>query len=137
MNDFNSGVIEEFRSSGGRTKGWGSHLIVMHTIGAQSGAKRLNPVLGLRDGDTWFVAASKGGSPEHPAWYFNLLAHPELDIEVAGEGGVEVVPVRASELQGQERDAAWQRFVEHSPAFAQYAARAGARVIPVLGLTRR
>jgi len=137
MSDFNAGVIDEFRANGGRTRGWGRHLVVLHTIGAKSGAERLNPVMGLRDGDTWIVAASKGGAPEHPSWYFNLLAHPDIDIEVAGDDGVEVVPVRASVLQGAERDAAWQRLAERSPAFEKYAARTGGRTIPIVRLERR
>ncbi len=137
MSDFNAGVIEEFRSNGGRTRGWGRHLIVMHSIGAKSGAERLNPVMSIRDGDDWLVAASKGGSPEHPAWYFNLLAHPDIDIEVAGEAGVETVPVTATVVDAAGHAAVWRLFTDRSPAFEQYAARTGGRIIPVVRLTRR
>lgn len=137
MSDFNAGVIEEFRSNGGRTRGWGDSLVVLHTIGAKSGAERLNPVMGIRDGDGWLVAASKGGSPEHPSWYHNLLAHPEVVIEVAGENGVETVPVSASVVDESGYAAAWQRFTDRSPAFEQYAARTGGRVIPVVRLSPR
>ena len=137
MSDFNAGVIDEFRSNDGHTRGWGRALIVMHTVGAKSGAVRLNPVMSVRDGDDWLVTASKGGAPEHPAWYFNLLAHPEIDIEVAGEAGVETVPVTASVVDDAGHAAAWQRFTDRSPAFAQYAARTGGRVIPVIRLVRR
>ena len=138
MSDFNADIVEEFRTHGGATRIFGDGLVLMHTIGAKSGAVRLHPVLGLPDGDGWLIAASKGGAPEHPAWFHNLVAHPEIDVEVPdGRGGIAVVPVRAVVLEGAARDAAWQRFVGSSPAFAQYERRAAGRVIPVVRLARR
>lgn len=139
MSDFNTGIIEEFRANGGAvSRGFGTDLVLLHTIGAKSGAERIHPVLALRDGDAWLIAASKGGAPEHPAWFHNLLAQPDVELESPDlRGGIDTVAVRAESLQGEARDAAWARFVERSPAFAQYEERAGGRVIPVVRLARR
>ena len=136
MSDWNDRVIAEFRANDGVTKGWGKSLVVMHTIGAKSGEERLAPVLGSRDdAGGWYVVASKGGAPEHPAWYHNLVAHPRFDVEAHIDGGVQTVPVNAVELVGAEYDEIWQRFVDRSPAFQQYAERAG-RVLPIFHLVR-
>ncbi len=84
------------------------------------------------------IAASKGGAPENPAWFGNLRAHPDTRIEVGdGEGGVDTVDVTAEVLRGGERDAGWAQFTARSRGFAEYEAKAGGRVIPVVRLTRR
>ncbi len=76
----------------------------MHTIGAKSGEERLAPVMGLRLDDGWLIVASKGGAPENPAWYYNLLAHPEFDVEVHVDGEIATVPVtRASSTGARAR----------------------------------
>lgn len=135
---FNDSIIDEFRINGGAVSRFGSDLVLVHSIGAKSGAERVHPVLALRDGDAWLIAASKGGAPEHPAWFHNLVAHPEVVIEVPDQrGGTDTVPVRATALEGSEHAAAWARFVERSPAFAQYDVRSGARRIPVVRLAPR
>jgi len=135
---FNDAIIDEFRSNGGAvSRGFGTDLVLVHSTGAKSGEERIHPVLALRDGDAWLIAASKGGAPEHPAWFHNLVAHPYAVIESPDQrGGIDTVPVRAEALQGEARDAAWARFLDRSPAFAQYEERAG-RVIPVVRLSRR
>jgi deazaflavin-dependent oxidoreductase (nitroreductase family) len=136
---FNDDIIDEFRSNGGAvSRGFGTDLVLVHSTGAQSGAERIHPVLALRDGDAWLIAASKGGAPEHPAWYHNLVAHPEAEIEVPDlRGGIDTVAVRADVLSEGDHDAAWARFLDRSPAFAQYDERSGARRIPVVRLSRR
>lgn len=137
MSDWNERVIAEFRANDGVTKGWGKSLVVMHTIGARSGALRLAPVMTRRDGaGGWFTVASAGGAPEHPAWYHNLVAHPEIDVEAHVDGGIATVPVTVSELSGEDYDEAWRQFVAASPAFQQYADRAG-RVMPIMHLVPR
>jgi deazaflavin-dependent oxidoreductase (nitroreductase family) len=138
VSDFNAGIIAEFRAHGGAVNRFGSDLVLLHTVGAKSGAERIHPVLAIRDGDGWLIAASKGGAPEHPAWFHNLVAHPDATIEVPDQrGGIETVPVRATVLGDAERDPAWQRFIERSPGFAQYEQSAGGRRIPVLRLAPR
>lgn len=133
MTDWNQGIIDEFRANGGTVSRFGDALVLVHHIGAKTGAERISPVMGIReDPDTWLIAASKGGAPEHPAWYHNLIAHPEVSIETPdGE-----VPVRAEVLRGEERDRAWSRFTAASPGFKAYEDRT-ARVIPVVALRRR
>ena len=77
--------------------------------------------------------ASKAGAPQNPAWYHNLKTHPEVEIEV----GSDTIPVRASEAEGEERDHLFSTQAGRSPAFAEYQAKAGERLIPVMVLTPR
>ncbi|MCW2831077.1 MAG: nitroreductase [Aeromicrobium sp.] len=135
MSDFNDRIIAEFRANNGHveTMGFGDSLVIMHTTGAKSGQPRETPALAIPDGDAWLVAASKAGAPDNPAWYYNFVAHPEASIET----GTETVDVQAIDLQGQERDEAWAKFVNQSGAFAEYEEKAGDRVIPVIKLVRR
>ena len=132
--NWNEQVIDTFRANGGEVPNFGRGLVLVHHTGAKTGAARISPVMSIRDdGDTWLIAASKAGAPENPAWYHNLLAHPDVEIETPDDG---VVPVRASELLGAERDAAWSRFTTLSPGFQQYELKTS-RTIPVLALRRR
>lgn len=134
MSEFNDRIIEEFRANGGTvtSAGFGNALILLHTVGASSGLERVNPVMSLRSGEDWIVAASAAGRPKHPAWYANLRRRPDVTIET----GAETVQVTATELTGAERADAWRRFVATAPSFAAYQKRAGERVIPVLRLRR-
>ena len=105
--DWNQQIIDTFRANNGVVPQFGRSLILVHHRGAKSGIERISPLMGRRDGeDTWLIAASKAGAPDNPAWYHNLLAHPDVDIETP-DG---VVPVRVEELTGAERDAAWAKF---------------------------
>ncbi len=135
MSDFNERIVDEFRRNGGtvETAGFGRRLVLLHHVGAKSGAVRVSPVMALPTAEGWIIAASKGGAPEHPAWFHNLRAHPDVVIETPDDGEVAVYAV---ELEGEERDAGWARFLEASPAFAQYEERSG-RTIPVVELRRR
>ena len=135
MTDFNQRIIDEFRANGGtvETAGFGRSLVLLHHRGARSGVERVTPVMGIPSEAGWFIAASKGGAPENPAWFGNLLTHPETVIETPDEGDV---AVRAVELHGDDRDAAWALFTSRSPGFAEYERRAN-RTIPVLELQRR
>ena len=136
MSDWNQQIIDEFRANGGdvRTNGFGKGLVLLHHRGAKTGTERISPVAAIADGaDAWFVAASKGGAPDNPAWFHNLLAHPDVEIETPDDG---VVAVRATELTGAERDAAWGRFTARSEGFRSYEQKAN-RTIPVLRLARR
>jgi deazaflavin-dependent oxidoreductase (nitroreductase family) len=136
MSDWNQQIIDEFRTNGGvvETNGFGRGLVLLHHRGAKTGTERVSPVAGIRDGDdAWLVAASKGGAPDNPAWFHNLLAHPDVEIETPDDG---TVPVRATQLTGAERDAGWDRFKARSEGFRSYEERT-TRTIPVLRLTRR
>lgn len=133
---WNDTVIAEFRANGGEvtTGGFGRSLVLLHTVGAKSGADRVNPVLGRRSGDDWVVAASSGGAPAHPAWYHNLAAQPDATIETPQDGSV---LVSASELTGAEYEREWAGFVNQSKAFVEYQEKAGDRTIPLIRLRRR
>jgi deazaflavin-dependent oxidoreductase (nitroreductase family) len=136
MSDWNQSIIDEFRANGGtvQTAGFGRGLVLLHHRGAKTGEERVSPVAAIRaSGDTWWVAASKGGAPTNPAWFHNLLAHPDVSIETPDAGTVDV---HAEQLTGAARDEAWGRFKERSSGFASYEAKT-TRVIPVLELRRR
>jgi deazaflavin-dependent oxidoreductase (nitroreductase family) len=136
LSDFNTQVIAEFRANRGRvvqSGGFGKSLVLLHTIGARSGIARVNPVLARRDGQDWLISASAAGAPQHPAWFVNLRAEPDVAIET-DDGLVEVT---AEELTGDEYDRAWRGFTSQSPAFAEYQRRTGGRRIPVVRLRRR
>ncbi|WP_156760362.1 nitroreductase/quinone reductase family protein [Microbacterium karelineae] len=135
MADWNQQIIDEFRANDGtvETMGFGRSLVLLHHIGARSGQDRVAPVASLKEGDdVWLIAASKGGAPEHPAWFHNLVAHPEATIEDPDEGAV---GVRAEVLEGEGRDRAWRRFEGWSEGFASYQRKTD-RVIPVVALRR-
>ncbi len=136
MSDWNDRVIAEFRATGGEVAQFGRDLVIMHTIGAKSGEERLNPVMGIRDGDAWLVTATMAGAPTDPAWAHNLRAHPDLDLEVAEDDGAATVRVHATELPEPARSEAWERFTERSAGFRDYATRTD-RVFPIFRLARR
>lgn len=134
FDDWNNRVIDEFRSHGGHVDTFGRYLVLLHHTGAKSGIERVSPVRGIRtDPDKWLIAASKGGSPDHPGWYHNLLKHPDAEIETPDDG---TVAVRAEKLNGAERDDAWDLFKKASDGFRQYEERT-TRTIPVVALHRR
>ena len=139
MSGFNDTIIAEFRANGGRvdSAGFGSHLVLLHTRGAKTGKARVNPAMSLRDGDDWLVVGSAMGAAADPAWVVDLRAHPDVEIEVATAAGVATVPVTASELDGDEYERAFARFVRRSSAFATYQRRATERRLPVIRLTPR
>jgi deazaflavin-dependent oxidoreductase (nitroreductase family) len=131
VRDWNTQIIEEFRANEGRVGGRfeGATMLLLHTTGAKSGQERVNPLVYLPDGDRMVVFASKGGAPTNPDWYHNLLANPEVTVEV----GTTTVRARARVTQGEERDAFWAGQVAARPAFADYEASTD-RVIPVIVL---
>jgi deazaflavin-dependent oxidoreductase (nitroreductase family) len=133
-NDFNAQVIDEFRANEGRVGGMfeGMPLLLLHHTGARSGEQRVNPVAYLLDDGRYVIIASKGGAPEHPAWYHNLLANPDAAIEV----GSERFDVRASEATGPEHDRLYAAMAARTPQFAEYQKQTD-RTIPVIVLTPR
>lgn len=129
-NERNKAVIEEFRARGGKVKGWGP-LMLLTTTGAKTGQPRIAPLMLVNDGDRIIAIASKGGSPKHPEWYFNLLAHPEVTVEVDSEK----FDTTARILSGKEREEAFRRAVEVFPPYAGYQEKT-TREIPVIALER-
>jgi deazaflavin-dependent oxidoreductase (nitroreductase family) len=137
MTDWNDAIIEDFRANGGRVERFGDGLVIMNTIGAKTGELRVKPVVGLPQPDgSWLVAATYGGNDKNPPWFHNLVAHPDIDLEVAGDGAVEVVPVHATVLDEPERTAGWQQFLDFGGSFPSYEEKT-ARAFPILRLTRR
>jgi deazaflavin-dependent oxidoreductase (nitroreductase family) len=134
MGDWNDKIIEDFRANGGKAGGYfeGKPLLLLHHVGAKSGTRRVSPLAYYRDGDRWAIFASRGGSEANPAWYHNLIADPEVRIEV----GEETVDVRATEIHGEERRRIYDAHAERWPVFADYE-RETERTIPVFVLERR
>ncbi|MBX9389972.1 nitroreductase/quinone reductase family protein [Streptomonospora nanhaiensis] len=133
---FNRQVIAEFRANGGVVGGVfaGAPLVLLTTAGARTGRPHTNPAVYARDGERLLVFASNAGGPRNPAWYHNLLAHPQVTVEIAdGRGGVAVHAARAEPLDGRERDRQYALQAERDPAFAAYQAGT-ARTIPVVAL---
>jgi deazaflavin-dependent oxidoreductase (nitroreductase family) len=130
----NEKIIEEFRNSNGKLGGYfeSMEILLLHTIGAKSGKEYIKPVAYTKDGDNYVVIASYGGAPKHPDWYYNLVAHPNVTIEV----GSETLSVKARETQGEERDKLYGAQAEKYPGFKGYIAKAGDRVIPVFVLEK-
>ena len=133
MSDWNKAVIDEFRANGGKVGGNFENmtLLLLHTIGAKSGEPRLNPVVYLADGERYVIIASKGGAPTHPSWYHNVVAHPEVTVEV----GTEKFQAQAEVVQEPERTELYETMSAKYPGFAEYEQKT-TRVIPVLVLTR-
>ena len=130
--DWNSKIISEFRENGGKVGDMfeGTSLLLLHTKGAKTGAARVNPLAYLADGDSVVVFASKAGAPTNPDWYYNLLAHPELTVEV----GNETYDAIATPVTGEERDRIYARWAQMYPQYGEYQ-RNTTRTIPVIVMT--
>lgn len=140
MSDFNDQVIADFNKNGGKPGGpfAGAPVLLLHAIGAKSGQERTQPLMFLQDDQgPWFVFASYGGAPKDPAWFNNIVAHPDLDISVGDGNTIERVPVRARVLEGAERAAVYDDQSQRFPQFAEYAEKTTRDSIPVVELTRR
>ena len=133
LDEFNRGVVEEFRANGGKVGGpfEGGTLLLLHTKGAKSGAPRLSPLAYLSVDGRMFIVGSYAGAPKHPAWVHNLRADPTAHVEV----GTDAYDVAVRELPDDERDAMYPRIVELAPVFAEYQANT-TRSIPLFELTR-
>jgi len=132
QNDWNKGIIDEFRANAGKVGGpfAGATLLLLHTVGAKSGKPHVNPVAYVRDGDRLVIIASKGGAPTNPDWYHNLVAHPLVTVEV----GTALLKVRAAVAAEPERARLYAKMAAKMPSFADYE-RKTSRVIPVIILS--
>ena len=111
----------------------GTQCLLLTTIGRKSGEPRTMPLIFAPDEDRQVIVASKGGAPEHPEWYHNLVASGDGSVEL----GTETFPVTVKEITGPDRDRIYDEQARRYPGFAEYAQKtAGIRTIPVLELRR-
>lgn len=121
-----------FRKDGQRTSGKANPLLLLTTKGARTGRERVTPLNFSRDGDRYIVMASKGGSPTHPDWYHNLVAHPTVTVEADGAR----FTAQAKVSEGAERKRLLKIHSTAMPFFAAYEKRVKKREIPVIALER-
>ena len=117
-----------YRMLGGRGVDLGGRVLLLTTRGRKSGKERTVPLMFLRDGEGYLLAASAAGQPKHPAWFFNLRDNPEVTVQVGSR--VRKMKARAV-TSGEEREALYRRFEEWDPRFSGYRSKTE-RVIPVV-----
>ena len=132
-NAFNRKVIDEFRANQGKVGGGfaGAPMILITHTGAKSGKEYTSPLVYSMDGDKPVIIASKGGAPDDPQWFRNLLANPDVTVEV----GTENYRARARVAEGAERDRLFRAQADLMPNFDEYATKT-TRVIPVVVIER-
>src|SRR5690606_551179 len=131
--DWARNQAELIESSGG-TEGLTLHgrpVVVLTTRGARTGALRKTALMRVEHDGEYAVVASRGGAPTHPQWYFNLVAHPEVELQ----DGPERHDYTARLVEGDDREAWWARAVEAFPPYAEYQDKTE-RIIPVFVLTK-
>jgi deazaflavin-dependent oxidoreductase (nitroreductase family) len=122
--------VEKYEASNGAEantlRDTGYPIVVITSVGAKSGKLRKNPVMRVERDGKYVAIASKGGAPEQPEWYYNFLAHPEVDLQ----DGPEPRSYRARLLEGEERAEWWQYAVDTWGTYAEYQKKTD-REIPV------
>jgi deazaflavin-dependent oxidoreductase (nitroreductase family) len=103
--------------------------LLLTTTGRKSGEKFILPLFYGTEGDSYIIVASKGGAPEHPGWYRNILVNPEVEVQA----GTTKVKARARTATGEERSRLWKKALEFWPPYADYALKTD-REIPVVVL---
>ncbi|MHB1527389.1 MAG: nitroreductase family deazaflavin-dependent oxidoreductase [Candidatus Dormibacteria bacterium] len=128
---FGAEHVRRYLATGGAEgQAWnGVQTLILTTTGRRSGEPRLTPLIYGQDGTAYVVVASKGGAPEHPDWYLNLLAQDQCQVQV----GPVVSAVRARVAQGEERAQLWHLMAQIWPAYDEYSAKT-VREIPVVVL---
>jgi len=131
--DWNASIIKEFRANEGKVGGFfaGKPVLLLHHAGAKSGTERVNPLMYRKEGDKYAVFASKGGAPEPPAWYLNLEANPEVQVQVLGDR----FTARARTATPEEKPELWRTMTAEWPAYDEYQQKTE-RQIPVVILER-
>src|SRR6202162_3235519 len=116
--EFNRNLIQDLRANGKATSGpfKGREVLILTTKGAKSKEVRETPLVYTRDGDRYVIVASKGGAPTHPAWYHNLVAYPEVTLEI----NKEKFKARAHAAQGDEYERLYQQHAGINPTFHDY-----------------
>jgi deazaflavin-dependent oxidoreductase (nitroreductase family) len=133
--DTNAEVIAEFHANRGEVAAPYDDpppMLLVHTTGARTGKEHVVPMRCLPDGNTFYIFASAHGSIRHPDWYHNIVKHPDILIEM----GTDTIPVHATVLQSEERDAVFARQAARFPIFAEYERKLD-RTIPVIRLDPR
>jgi deazaflavin-dependent oxidoreductase (nitroreductase family) len=130
MKAHNRQVIADFRANGGVPDG--RPLLLLTTIGARTGEPRTTPMMFIPDGDRLLVIASNAGAPRHPDWYRNLVANPQVTVEITGETYAAI----AVAAEGEERDRLFADVAGRYPFFIEHQAKI-TRTIPVVKLERR
>ena len=125
----NRQVIADFRANGGVEPG--RNLLLLTTTGARTGESRTSPMMFVPDGDRVLVLASNAGAVRHPNWYHNLVAHPDVTVEVTGD----TYQARAHDLRGAERDRLWAEITQKFPFFLDHQSKIE-RTIPIVALER-
>jgi deazaflavin-dependent oxidoreductase (nitroreductase family) len=134
---WNDTVIEQFRAGQDRIVDTFDRdaLLLLHTTGAKSGGPRVSPVACFDRGDRLLIVASAAGRPNHPAWFHNLVAHPDVAVERWADGSLESFEAVAEPAEGTERDRLWGELIVRAPFFAEHQKKTD-RVIPVVVLRR-
>lgn len=133
MTLFGQEHVDTYRETGGQVgHEWkpGVYTLLLTTTGRRSGQPYTTPLIYGEDGDDYVVVASKGGAAEHPDWYRNLEADPEVTIQV----GDDVTDATARTVAGEERERLWSMMSEIWPDYDEYARKTD-REIPVVVLT--
>ena len=109
----------------------GSTILLLTTKGRKTGLDRTVPLIYDLDGANPVIVASKGGAPDHPGWFKNLVKTPQAEVQIRGSH----VPVRAREAEGEEREQLWEQMNRMWPHYEEYQAKTDRR-IPVVVLER-
>lgn len=132
VNVFTTLNVGFFRWFGARMRVQGLPLLLLTTVGARSGQRRQTVLGGFDQGDgTWLIVASAAGSAKHPAWYHNLVKHPD---DVTMETGGRTTRARVESLRGAEYEEAWRQVVARAPGYASYRQKTD-RTIPIVRLS--
>jgi deazaflavin-dependent oxidoreductase (nitroreductase family) len=133
MSNFNKEIIQEFRANEGAVGGIfeGMSLLLVHTTGAKSGQLRINPTAYIKDEENLIIAASKGGADSHPDWYHNLVANPQVIVEVGSDTFAALAEVPSE----PERSNLYEKLASKYTAFREYETKTK-RVIPIIKLIK-
>ncbi len=131
--DWAAEQVDAYEASGGTQANTiqGRPIVVITSVGSKSGRLRKNPVMRVEHNGEYAAVASKGGAPEHPAWFHNFVAHPVVDLQ----DGPEPASYTARIVTDVEREAWWERCVAAFPPYAAYQEKTD-REIPVFVLTK-
>ncbi len=132
VDQWNQRVIDEFHANKGEVSGPFQPVLLLTHTGRKSGQQRVNPLVYMEDGDRHVIFGSKGGFATHPDWYLNLVANPNVTVEV----GTDKFDAIATEVTGEERDHLYETHAAVHTEFQGYAEKT-TRKIPVIALTRK
>ena len=129
----NPEVIAEFRANDGVVKRFGGlPIIILHTVGARTGKVREIPLIPVFEGERMLLYGTAAGSPSHPAWYYNLRAHPRITVEY----GAETFEADIVQLDDHEAAGILAMHALENEVLVQYMEEASPRVVPVFEVKR-